>query len=117
MRTWHTGHMEFDSYREEVTEEEAQKVREWLAAIGDDAVSTASQDGICPRDTGNLQSSIAKHVHPDGRAVDIGTNVEYAAVQEFGTRDGRIRGHHFIQYGSTAHMETYKQMLEDALRN
>ena len=115
MKTWRLGHFEMDSYKEEVTEEAEGKIREWLEAIGEDARSTAAQDGICPRKTGNLQGSISKHVYSDRLAVDIGTNVEYAAVQEFGTRDGKIRGKHYIQYGATAHIDTYSQMLKDKL--
>lgn len=115
MKTTRIGHISMNSYKDEVEEEERQKIREWLDSIGQDAASTAAKDGICPRDTGTLQKSISHHVHSDELAVDIGTNIEYAAVQEFGTRDGKITGRHYIQYGATAHMETYKAMLESAL--
>lgn len=39
---------------------------------------------LAPVDTGRLRSSIQAHKEP--RAVVIGTNVEYAAYVEFGTR-------------------------------
>lgn len=37
-------------------------------------------------DTGRLRNSIAFEVAPDGLSARIGTNVEYAPHQEFGTR-------------------------------
>lgn len=45
-----------------------------------------------PIDTGRLRNSITHRISPLGRelAAEIGTNVEYAAAQEFGTRDGHV---------------------------
>ena len=48
-------------------------------------------------------------------AVYIGTNVEYAPYQEFGTSKG-IPGKHFIQFGMTAHQAEYKDLLEQHLK-
>ena len=52
---------------------------------------------------------------PEKSAVYIGTNVEYAPYQEFGTSRG-IKGKHFIQFGMTAHQEAYKDLLEQYLK-
>lgn len=43
-----------------------------------------------PVDTGRLKNSIGMDVHREGRhlVATIGTNVEYAPAQEFGTRTG-----------------------------
>lgn len=103
-----------ESHIDEVTEEVRQRVINWLDAVGQDAASVASEDGICPRDTGNLQESIKYHVHEDALAVEIGTNVRYAPAQEFGTSRG-IEAHHFIQTGATKKLDDYQSLLQDAL--
>ena len=52
---------------------------------------------------------------PEPNAIYIGTNVEYAPYQEFGTSKG-IPGKHFIQFGMTAHQAEYKDLLEQHLK-
>lgn len=99
---------------EAVTEELESKVASWLDAIGLDAASTAA--GQAPVDTGRLRNSISHEVVESEKAVYIGTNVEYAQYQEFGTSKG-IDGKHFIQFGATAHQSEYKELLEQMLRS
>lgn len=105
--------VKIDSHIEEVEEELKEKVFDWLDAIGLDAASTAASKA--PVDTGRLKNSIDRAVVQEEQAVYIGTNVEYAPYQEFGTSRG-IAGKHFLQFGATAHIDEYKQMLEQALK-
>lgn len=106
--------VKIDSHIEEVTAELESKVSAWLEAIGLDAASTAADKA--PVDTGRLKNSISHAVVDQEKAVYIGTNVEYAPYQEFGTSRGVV-GKHFIQFGATAHQDEYKGMLEDILKS
>ena len=100
------------SNKEEVTEELQKKIYAWLEAVGEDAASTAAS--VAPVDTGRLKSSISSAVVESEQAAYIGTNVEYAPYQEFGTSRG-IPAKHFLQFGITAHSDEYADMLERAL--
>ena len=100
-------------HSEEIIGEMREDVINWLYAIGLDASSVAA--GKAPVDTGRLKNSISNAVDEDELAAYIGTNVEYAPYQEFGTSRG-IEGKHFIQFGATAHAQEYKQMLEERLK-
>lgn len=102
-----------ESNVEAVEEELQQKVFDWLDAIGLDAASTAASKA--PVDTGRLKDSIDRAVVESENAVYIGTNVEYAPYQEFGTSRG-VAGKHFIQFGATAHASEYKSLLEEKLK-
>ena len=99
--------------REEVLAACKEQVYAWLEAIGEDAAQTSAN--FAPVDTGRLKGSISSAVVESEQAVYIGTNVEYAPYQEFGTSRG-IRGKHFIQFGCTAHTAEYKAMLEEYLK-
>ena len=98
---------------EEVLEAMHEQVIGWLEAIGEDAAGTAADRA--PVDTGRLKGSISHAVVESENAVYIGTNVEYAPYQEFGTSRG-IKGKHFIQFGATAHQAEYKALLEQYLK-
>lgn len=109
-----------DAYRQEAK----QKILDWLKAIGEDAAQTAADKapvgtpestGIPGYIGGTLKNSISSAVVPEEQTVYIGTNVEYAPYQEFGTSRG-IKGKHYLQFGATAHQAEYKSMLEDALK-
>jgi len=100
-------------HSEEIIGEMREDVINWLYAIGLDASSVAADKA--PVDTGRLKNSISNAVDEDELAAYIGTNVEYAPYQEFGTSRG-IEGKHFIQFGATAHAQEYKQMLEERLK-
>lgn len=99
-------------HSEEVIAAMKDQVNMWLDLIGEDAASTAADKA--PVDTGRLKNSISHAVDEEEPAVYIGTNVEYAPYQEFGTSKG-IKGKHFIQFGATAHKAEYKQLLEEYL--
>lgn len=101
-----------------------EQVNAWLEAIGEDAAQTSAKfapvgtpesTGIPNYIGGTLKNSISSAVDEQNQCVYIGTNVEYAPYQEFGTSRG-IRGKHFIQFGCTAHTEEYKAMLEEYLK-
>ena len=98
---------------EQVLEAMNEQVLAWLEAIGEDAAGTAAD--FAPVDTGRLKGSISSAVVESEKAVYIGTNVEYAPYQEFGTSRG-IKGKHFIQFGATAHQSEYKSLLEQHLK-
>lgn len=99
------------SNADEVEQEMKTKMTSWLEAIGLDAASTAAS--VAPVDTGRLKDSIG-HAVVDNE-VYIGTNVEYAPYQEFGTSKG-VPGRHFLQFGATAHLAEYQALLEEKLR-
>lgn len=101
-------------HSEEVIAAMKDQVKDWLDLIGEDAASTAADKA--PVDTGRLKNSISHAVVEDEKAVYIGTNVEYAPYQEFGTSRG-IVGKHFIQFGATAHSAEYKELLERILED
>lgn len=131
--------IEVKSNRYEVVEEMKRSVLTWLDAIGEDAAETAANKA--PVDTGLLKNSITYAIageapnitvykadttqevgtyvgtapEADIPTVYIGTNVEYAIYQEFGTSRG-VTGKHFIKFGATAHLDEYKQMLVDILK-
>lgn len=112
------------SHSEEVKVEAKAKIAAWLTAIAEDAAHTAAEKapvgtpestGIPNYIGGTLKNSITSAVSTEEQAAYIGTNVEYAPYQEFGTSRG-IEGKHFIQFGATAHQSEYMAMLEQALR-
>lgn len=91
-----------------------EQLKSALEEIGMDAAETAAQEGVCPVDTGNLKNSIGHAVHDDNRTVEIGTNVDYAPYQEFGT-SRNVVGKHFIQFGITAHSSEYADIIKKYL--
>lgn len=125
-----------ESHIPEVTEEMHEVVEGWLAAVGLDAASVASN--YAPVDTGRLRNSIsfatvkehdgmnshdgvpaspadyALKAMPETDAVYIGTNVDYAPYHEYGTSK-KVKARHFIQFGMTAHKSQYKSLLQKAM--
>ena len=99
--------------REEVLQASKEQIYAWLEAIGEDAAQTSGN--FAPVDTGRLKGSISSVVDEQNTCVYIGTNVEYAPYQEFGTSRG-VKGKHFIQFGCTAHTDQYKALLEEYLK-
>lgn len=91
-----------------------EQIAAWLEAIGEDAAGTAAD--FAPVDTGRLKSSISSAVVEEELAAYIGTNVEYAIYQEFGTSRGVV-GKHFLQFGVVAHQPEYKSLLEQYLKS
>ena len=71
--------------------------------------------GYAPVDTGRLRNSISHEVAQDENAVYVGTNVEYAPYQEFGTR--YQNGTPFLRPALDNHLEEYKSIAESELKN
>lgn len=68
-----------------------QTVMRGLEAVGLEVQRIASDNA--PVDTGRLAASITHALDPDEPAVYIGTNVEYAAIQELGSsKQGAANG-------------------------
>lgn len=78
-----------------------------LEIMGLKAVAYASAK--CPVDTGRLRSSITHQQQGKDTEV-IGTAVEYAPYQEFGT--SKIDPHPFIKPAVQDHVDEYKAILE-----
>ena len=103
--------VEFTSYKKEVLDALGNAILAWLESVGADASRTAKTEGVCPVKTGNLRDSITYAIdYSTERTVYVGTNVFYGKYQEFGTMNG-VPARHFIQYGVTAHVETYADWL------
>lgn len=133
--------VEIEDHTEEVKEAAAQAVEAALEAVGVQAAGYVSP--LAPADTGLLRNSItwaldggspaiSEYASDDGtkkgtysgtmpkdgkneRSVYIGTNVEYAAYQEFGT--SRIDAKHYIQRGVQNHKSEYNEIIKEYLQN
>lgn len=72
---------------------------------------------LAPVDTGRLAGSMESVVQE--QAVYIGTNVEYAAYQEFGTSKMHAAndGRGFLRPALNDHIPEYQTILESALSN
>jgi len=70
----------------------------------------ARAKSLCPVDTGVLRNSITTKIHSPMKAT-VGTNVEYAPYQEFGTR--HQKGKPFM----TPAVDAEKKEFEKAVRN
>lgn len=113
------------------------QVQNGLNAIGLTAATHAKRN--CPVDTGRLRNSItfasetktggsnsdsgakassndtARHGIPEGNAVYIGTNVEYAPAVEYLDRSHKTGGAHFIKNAAANHGDEYKAIMKAAL--
>lgn len=69
----------------------------------------------CPVDTGRLRNSITHALDLSEEAVYVGTNVEYAPYQEFGTH-GKD-GHHFLRDAANGHGSFYSGIVKKHLQN
>lgn len=122
---------------EKVKEEFAAAVERALWRCGAQAEGYAVD--LVPVDTGNLRNSITHKVDTDEPAVYIGTNNEYAAYVELGTgkyaeggrptpwvyQDDNGKWHHthgqraqpYLKPAVADHTQTYRNIIEDELRN
>lgn len=105
--------VKFTSYRKEVESAVHHASVVGLEACGLIA-ETYAKEGA-PVDTGRLRNSIAHKVDSSEPAAYIGTNVEYAPYQEFGTSRG-VKPKHFLRNAAQNHTAEYKSILEDALK-
>lgn len=85
-----------------------QQIKAALEAIGLKVEGYAKL--LCPVDTGRLRNSITHVVKADEKAVYVGTNVEYAAAVECGTR--RQRAKPYLKPAATEHIAEYKDITE-----
>ena len=105
-----------------------------LKAVGVEAVTYAQKN--CPVDTGALRNSIAWAViddtgghpqegagepstpkaKPEWNSVYIGSNLEYAPVQEYGDYAHKVGQKHFLRDAAANHSDHYKEILEAALK-
>lgn len=83
-----------------------------LEKIGMQAEAYAKLD--CPVDTGRLRNSITHQQEGDVTEV-IGTNVEYAAYVEMGTQ--KTKAQPYLEPAVTNHVDEYRQMVEETLKN
>ena len=65
-----------------------------------------------PFKTGRLSGSIT-HKPLDGSTEIVGTNVEYAPYQEFGTR--KMKAHPYLRPAVENHVQEYKHIAENEL--
>lgn len=72
---------------------------------------------LCPVDTGRLRSSITHAVDVNEKSVEIGTNVEYAATQEFGDYTHRVGQSPYLRPAIADHIDQYKEIIEEGLKN
>lgn len=72
---------------------------------------------LCPVDTGRLRSSITHAVDVNEQSVEIGTNVEYAAAQEFGDYTHKVGQSPYLRPAIADHIDQYKEIIEEGLKN
>ena len=101
------------SNREEAIRAKDEAVARALETIG--LVAERYAKGYAPVDTGRLRNSITHEAAPDEGAVYIGTNVEYAPYQEFGTR--YQSGTPFLRPAVENHLDEYKAIVESELKS
>ena len=105
------GSVKVTSHVKEVIEAKNDAIVRALEAIGIQAEGDVAE--LAPVDTGRLRDSITHEVDESEEAVYIGTNVEYAAYQEYGT--SRMKAHPFLKPGIMNNLETYKEIAEKYL--
>ena len=87
-------------------------IKRALWAIGEKATNHAA--AYAPYRTGNLSTSIDHEEHE--HTTCIGTDVEYAKAQEYGTSRG-IVGKHYMQKAVTGHSDEYRNLAKESLQN
>lgn len=105
------GSVKVTSHVKEVIEAKNDAIARALEAIGIQAEGDVAE--LAPVDTGRLRDSITHEVNESEEAVYVGTNVEYAAYQEYGT--SRMKAHPFLKPGIMNNLETYKEIAEKYL--
>lgn len=110
----------------EVIEAMQRQLQNGLLACGTIAEGYAKDE--CPVDTGRLRNSInwavkgnsgsgdAPKSEPKEATVYIGSNVEYAAIQEYRDMKHKTGKAHFLRDAATTHSAEYKKTIEAALK-
>lgn len=132
------GGVVFKDYSADVLNEMQDAVLRALERIGLQAEGYAKD--LCPVDTGQLRKSISNAVDEAESTVYIGTNLEYAPFVEFGTgqyaegggrptpwvyKDAKGEWHWtrgnpaqpFLKPAVADHAQTYRNIIEDELKN
>ena len=104
--------IDFHSNVDEILNMKDDAVERALEAIGQQAEAYAKLKA--PVDTGRLRNSIT-HEQEDKETEILGTAVEYAPYQEFGTR--RTPAHPFFKPAVQDHVAEYKQIAEKYLQD
>ena len=105
------GNVKVTSHVKEVIEAKNEAIARALEAIGIQAEGDVAE--LAPVDTGRLRDSITHEVDESEEAVYVGTNVEYAAYQEYGT--SKMKPHPFLKPGIMNNLETYKSIAKQFL--
>lgn len=105
--------IQFTSHKDEAIEAKNEAVVRALETIGLVAERYAKE--YAPVDTGRLRNSISHETNSDESAVYIGTNVEYAPYQEFGTY--KMPGTPFLRPAIENHLGEYKQIVQNELKS
>lgn len=105
------GSVKVTSHVKEVIKAKNDAIARALEAIGIQAEGDVAE--LAPVDTGRLRDSITHETHAEEESVYVGTNVEYAAYQEYGT--SRMKAHPFLKPGIMNNLETYKEIAEKYL--
>lgn len=105
------GSVKVTSHVKEVIEAKNNAIARALEAIGIQAEGDVAE--LAPVDTGRLRDSITHETHAEEESVYVGTNVEYAAYQEYGT--SRMKAHPYLKPGIMNNLETYKEIAEKYL--
>lgn len=108
----------------EVREDNTAKAADGIRAALDRALEKIGMKAeryarnLAPRDTGRLQNSITHTIDSGEKAAYIGTNVEYAPYQEFGTSKykGANGGKGFLRPAASDHAAEYRAMVESELK-
>ena len=107
-----TGNFEITEDMRELVKEELHRALE----VAFEKIGLAGEryaKKACPVDTGRLRSSISHASDVGAGEVYIGTNVEYAAYVEFGTR--RQKAQPYLR-AALQHGSDYRKLLESTLR-
>ncbi len=88
----------FQRFLKKHVKKSREEIKKDVQAAGLVAETAAAE--AAPVDTGRLRQNIKKLEINEGYGADIGTNVEYAKFQEYGTR--YIKGKHFMLKGGRA---------------
>lgn len=105
------GNVKVTSHVNEVISAKNEAIARALEAIGIQAEGDVAE--LAPVDTGRLRDSITHEVDESEEAVYVGTNVEYAAYQEYGT--SKMKPHPFLKPGIMNNLETYKSIVKKFL--
>lgn len=104
----------FEDHSQEVLDTMKGAILRGLERCGMQAEGYAKD--LCPVDTGNLRNSISHVVDTEkADAAYIGTNVEYAPYVELGT--AKQKAQPFLKPAAADHAQTYKNIMEDELKN